>query len=118
MTVPVRWLTDQLAVTGQIDPTDIPSLQAMGFKSVICNRPDHEFDTQQPTANAIQLAAEAAGMKFSFLPVPPDGGTAADAQSMGQLLGTVDAPVLAYCKTGGRCMALIGLAARLGHTIP
>jgi protein tyrosine phosphatase (PTP) superfamily phosphohydrolase (DUF442 family) len=50
--------------------------------------------------------------------VPPDGGTAADAQSMGQLLGNVDAPVLAYCKTGGRCMALIGLAARLGHPIP
>jgi len=37
---------------------------------------------------------------------------------MGDALGAHAAPVLAYCKTGGRCMALIGVAARMGYPIP
>jgi len=117
MTISVHWLTDDLAVTGQIDPADIPTIQSMGFKTLICNRPDHEFDSQQPTAKSIGQAAEAAGIRFAFLPVTPSGGTAADAQAMGDLLTGAVKPVLSYCKTGGRCMALIGLAARMGKVI-
>jgi len=31
MTIPVRWLTEKLAVVGQIAADDIPSIAAMGF---------------------------------------------------------------------------------------
>lgn len=118
MTIPVHWLTQQLAITGQIDASDIAEIQRMGFKTVICNRPDFEYGADQPTADSIQAATTAAGMAFYHLPVTPDGGTAADAKTMGELLGKADTPVLAYCRTGGRCMSLIGVTARMGLPIP
>ena len=38
----VKHITDEFAVSGQISTKDLPVLAAMGFKSVICNRPDGE----------------------------------------------------------------------------
>lgn len=118
MALPIRWLTEKLAVAGQISPSDLSEIASSGFQSVICNRPDFEYGADQPTAESIQSAAEQAGLKFRFLPVTPDGGTAANAQEMGVLLSEMPQPILAYCYSGGRCMALIGLAARMGHLIP
>lgn len=118
MSIPVRWLTERLAICGQIGPQDIGPLAEMGFKSVICNRPDDEFGPGQPKADDVRKAAEAAGLTYAFLPVTPDGGTGMDAKEMGALLADMPTPVLAYCKTGGRCMALIGTAARMGLPIP
>jgi len=125
MALPIRWLTEKLAVAGQISPSDLSEIASSGFQSVICNRPDFEYGADQPTAESIQSAAEQAGLQFRFLPVAPDGGTAApdggtaaNAQEMGVLLSEMPRPILAYCYSGGRCMALIGLAARMGHAIP
>jgi len=55
---------------------------------------------------------------MGFLPVTPDGGTASDAKAMGKLLESLPQPILAYCRTGNRCIALIGVTARMGHAIP
>lgn len=118
MSIPVRWLTEKLAIAGQIEASDLPTLVEMGFKTLICNRPDFEYGPDQPTASTIESAAQASGLAFVYLPVTPDGGSAADAKAMGEALGAHAAPVLAYCKTGGRCMALIGVAARMGYPIP
>jgi uncharacterized protein (TIGR01244 family) len=118
MTIPVRWLTEKLAVVGQIAADDIPSIAAMGFKTVICNRPDDEYGPGQPKADDVKAAAEAAGLAYGFLPVTPDGGTASDAKAMGKLLESLPQPILAYCRTGNRCIALIGVTARMGHAIP
>jgi protein tyrosine phosphatase (PTP) superfamily phosphohydrolase (DUF442 family) len=37
---------------------------------------------------------------------------------MGRLMTELPRPILSYCYSGGRCMALISLAARLGQPIP
>ena len=118
MTHPVRWLTEKIAIAGQIGPEHLQSLVEMGFKSIICNRPDNEYGPGQPSAESIRQQAEAIGVQFAFLPVSGDGGTARDAQEMGKLLAGLPAPILAYCYSGGRCMALIGNAARMGLPIP
>lgn len=118
MTTNVRWLTEKLAVVGQISPADIPSIAEMGFKSVICNRPDDEYGPGQPKSDDVKAAVEAAGLAYGFVPVTPDGGTASDAKAMGKLLETLPQPILAYCRTGNRCIALIGVTARMGHAIP
>ena len=44
----------------------------MGFKSVVNNRPDFEFESDQPTNADIEAAARAAGLEYRHLPV--DGG--------------------------------------------
>lgn len=118
MTPPVRWLTEKLAVIGQISPDDIAAISEMGFKTVICNRPDDEYGPGQPKADDVKAAAEAAGLSYGFVPVTPDGGTASDAKAMGELLEKLPAPILAYCRTGNRCIALIGVTARMGFPIP
>jgi sulfide:quinone oxidoreductase len=118
MSIPVRWLTEKIAICGQIGPEHLGPIAKMGFKSVICNRPDDEFGIGQPKADDVKTAAEAAGLVYAFLPVTPDGGTGMDAKEMGTLLANMPTPILAYCKTGGRCMALIGTAARMGYPIP
>lgn len=118
MSIPIHWITAKLAIAGQIYPQDLPAIAQMGFQSVVCNRPDNEYESGQPPASDIEAAARAAGLTFAVLAVPPHGGDQQDAQDMGKLLGSLPAPILSYCKTGGRCMALIRNAAQLGHAIP
>lgn len=118
MTLPVRWLTEKLAVIGQISPQEVAAIAEMGFKSVICNRPDDEYGPGQPKSDDIKAEAEKLGLAYAFLPVTPVGGTAADAKAMGALLANMPTPILAYCRSGGRCMALIGVTARMGFPIP
>jgi uncharacterized protein (TIGR01244 family) len=118
MTVPVRWLTEQLAICGQIGPEHVSGLAEMGFKSIICNRPDDEYGPGQPKADDVKAQAETLGLTYAFLPVTPDGGTATDAKEMGALLANMPTPILAYCRTGGRCLSLIGVTARMGLHIP
>jgi sulfide:quinone oxidoreductase len=115
---PVRWLTPQLAVSPQIGAQDVPAIAEMGFKTIICNRPDNEYGPGQPTAHEVQSAASAHGLAFADLPVTPDGGTASDATAMAKLLAELPTPILAYCRSGNRCIALISVAARMGHPIP
>ena len=40
----IRKITDELSVAPQIGASDIAAIVAAGFRSVICNRPDGEFD--------------------------------------------------------------------------
>jgi len=115
---PVRWLTPKLAVCPQIGPQDIPAIAEMGFRTVICNRPDHEYGPDQPTADEVKTASAEHGLAFAMLPVTPDGGTASDAIAMAELLAQLPAPILAYCRSGGRCVALISVVARMGHPVP
>ena len=118
MNTPVKWLTENLAVCPQISPEQVPELAAMGFKSIVCNRPDDEYGPGQPKADEIAAKALEQGLAYAFLPVTPDGGTASDAKEMGRLLAELPQPVLAYCRTGNRCVALISLSARMGFAIP
>lgn len=118
MSIPVHWLTSRLAITGQIHPQHLEAIAKMGFKSVICNRPDNEYGPGQPLASEIESAAQAQGLSFAHLPVAPTGGDAVNADDMGKLLASMPQPILTYCATGGRCMALIRNAAGAGHEIP
>ena len=118
MTFPHRWLTEKLAIAGQLSTDQLAYVNAAGFKSVICNRPDFEGGPGQPTAETMEPAAKALGLQFAYLPVSPSGGTPEDAMKMGELMGQLPTPLLAYCASGGRCMGLIGMAAQLGQPIP
>ena len=118
MNFPHRWLTEKLAIAGQLTADQLQEISAAGFKSVICNRPDFEGGPAQPTAESMRQAASTLGLQFAYLPVSPYGGTPEEAMKMGELMGQLPTPMLAYCASGGRCMGLIGLAAQLGQPIP
>lgn len=105
----IRKVSDDFAVSPQIQPGDLPGIAREGYVAVICNRPDGE-EPGQPDADSIRKAAEAAGIAFHHIPV--SGGEfpeAAVAAFRAVRLGT-KGKVLAFCRTGARSITLEALA--------
>jgi sulfide:quinone oxidoreductase len=109
-----HWLTDEIAISGQISPDNVVDIKKMGFKSIICNRPDFESDSAQPTKASIEEEAKKLGVFFEFFPVASTNHTEAEVSQMATHLINVPKPVLVYCRTGGRSSALIGRSIHLG----
>ncbi len=106
MSTPINSLTENFAVAPQLAASDMAAVAAAGFKSVIINRPDFEGGADQPTAAAVMEAARAAGLTVEYQPVVSGGMTAEDVVRFKELLETLPAPVLAYCRSGTRCTVL------------
>ncbi len=110
MTLHFKWLSDTLAAAGQIAPTDLPAIAAHGFRTVINNRPDGEGGPAQPTSVQLQQAAEAAGLKYVYLPVVSGQMTPQQVLDMAHALKTASTPVFAFCRSGARTEHLFQLA--------
>ncbi|MCB2089427.1 MAG: TIGR01244 family sulfur transferase [Sphingomonadaceae bacterium] len=104
----VKQLDDTLSVRGQIAPAEVAEAAAMGFRSIICNRPDGE-QPHQPDAEAIAAAAGAAGMEFCHIPIVPGQITPEKIAAFEAALKDLPGPILAYCRTGTRSAMLWGL---------
>ena len=98
-----RYVTDQLSVSPQIGLDDLARAAALGFKMVINNRPDGE-EPGQPTSAEIEAAAKAAGLQVRYQPVR--NVSMQDAIEFARLAAELPKPVLAYCRTGTRCITL------------
>ena len=101
----MRQLNHSFAVAGQIEPSDVRMIAAMGFKSLICNRPDGEAADQVPF-EGIAATAQAAGLRAEHLPIAPPGPTDGDHAAFAKLFDELPKPVLAYCRTGNRSALL------------
>ena len=98
-------LSDTLAVTGQIRPEELARLAEAGFKSIICNRPDHE-EPGQPDFDTVAAAAREHGMEARHIPVDAEHPVEMQAAAFARALDELPKPVLAYCRTGNRCTKL------------
>jgi len=105
-TLPLRQIADDVCVAPQLTPEAMAEAAAMGFKSVVNNRPDFEHDPDQPTSAAIEAAARAAGLEYRFLPV--DGGyqSREEIAAFAQLLAELPRPLLVFCRSGARSTSL------------
>ncbi|WP_266160041.1 TIGR01244 family sulfur transferase [Dyella silvatica] len=113
----IRQLVDALSVATQLDASDMSTVAALGFRSVINNRPDNE-EAGQPAGASLEQAALAAGLAYREIAVVSGQITPAQAQSFGQTLAHLPAPVLAFCRTGTRSTLLWALdSARSGTDI-
>ena len=106
---PIKRLTPFIAVAAQLEPADMGTLAASGFRCVINNRPDHEGEGQ-PSSEAMRIAAEASGLEYHHLPVISGQIGDADVADFRELLDQVKGPVLAFCRTGTRSTTLWALA--------
>ncbi|WP_097461974.1 bifunctional protein tyrosine phosphatase family protein/NAD(P)/FAD-dependent oxidoreductase [Mangrovitalea sediminis] len=102
-------LTPFLWVSPQISESDIGSLAAAGFRTVVCNRPEGE-SSDQPATAALEQAVKRQGMDFVHLPVRSGDITDQNVKDFRHLLETVSGPVLAFCRTGTRSTSLWALA--------
>lgn len=108
-------LSDQLAVAGQLNSEDMAEVARAGFKSVIINRPDFEEGPQQPLAKDVMQAAQAAGLAVVYQPVVSGQLTLEDAKTFKKHLSNLPRPILAYCRSGGRCSSLFHAAQALSQ---
>ncbi|MDX1780334.1 MAG: TIGR01244 family sulfur transferase [Thalassovita sp.] len=104
-----KQISDEISVAEQIQPEDVAKLAELGFRSIICNRPDGEA-ADQPTFEEIEQAAEAAGLETRFLPIVAGKVLDEDAEDFRRALMELPGPVLAYCRTGTRSTTLWSLA--------
>ena len=99
-------LSDHFFVAGQIMPAQMSQLKAEGFGTIIRNRPDGE-EPQQPSASDVQASAEAAGLKFFFVPFNPSNP---DPNMVNDFAAAVseaaEGKILAYCRSGNRSSRL------------
>lgn len=100
----IQKLHDDLSISAQVQPHDLATIFAMGFKSIICNRPDGEEDFQ-PLFEAIEAQAEDYGMRAVYVPIAVSGPTPEDTAQFARAYRSLAKPVLAYCRTGGRSKA-------------
>lgn len=112
----VVYITPSFAVTGALKAADFRMIAAMGFRSVLNNRPDGEEANQLTGLDEAALAAEH-GLAYRFVPAAKlelfsDGVVA----GMQEALSTLPGPILAHCKVGMR--SAIAWAAASSHTEP
>lgn len=104
----IKRISPFLSVSPQIYPAHLEKIAALGFKTIINNRPDRETD-DQPLAQELSAEAAKHGMVFINQPVIPGQVTKSDAENFANELKRVKGPVLAFCRTGTRCTMLWAL---------
>jgi sulfide:quinone oxidoreductase len=101
----IKKLTDEISVAPQVKPSELAELAAVGFRSIICNRPDGE-GADQPVFTEIERAALAAGLQARFIPVETGKLSDTDAVAFAATFAELPKPVLAYCRSGTRSATL------------
>lgn len=102
--------TDKFSTAPQLGPEDMAEVAALGYKTVINNRPDGEAGPTQPASAAIARAAEAAGMHYVHLPVISGQITEPQARQFAEVLALKPGPILAFCRSGARSQNLYRMA--------
>lgn len=97
----IRQLTPDYAVSPQIDPQDFPAIAALGFTTIINNRPCAEIPPSHQ-ADTMQIAATEAGLEFVVLPVTHATLSLDLAAQQSDACAQASGPVLAYCASGTR----------------
>lgn len=97
----IRTVTPTYAVSPQIDPSDCAAIADAGFVAIVCNRPDAEIPPSHH-AEQVQAAAQAAGLKFDYLPLTHQTLNPDNISKHAALLTDANGPVLAYCASGTR----------------
>jgi sulfide:quinone oxidoreductase len=108
----IKTITPDFAITGQVLPAQLDEVAKMGFKSVICNRPDGE-EGGQPSFSEIAASAKAAGMDARHIPVIPGLAGMNEVQAMAKAMAEMDGPVLAFCRSGARSEAMYNAARQM-----
>lgn len=105
----IRPLEDRLHVSPQIQPEDVPTAAAQGYRAIISNRPDAE-EPGQPMTEDIRAAAEASGLPFVHIPIRGGAMTPDDVARFKAALADLPHPILGYCRSGTRTTYLWALS--------
>ncbi|WP_338549917.1 TIGR01244 family sulfur transferase [Roseovarius phycicola] len=105
----IRQLTDDFAVSPQIDVAHMKEIAGAGFRSLLCNRPDGE-EMGQTDYSAIEDAAAQEGLEIRWIPIVSGMVTQEAMSEFTAALDEMPKPILAYCRSGTRCTMLWSIA--------
>jgi len=105
----LKRINQHVTVSPQISPEDVPAIKAAGFVAIINNRPDGEAPGQ-PSSDAIQQAAQAAGLVYHFIPLGREGVSPDMVERTKNALEGSAGPVFCYCRSGTRSTTLWALS--------
>ena len=114
MSLPLQAIAPDICAAPQLTPDAMAEAAAMGFKSVVNNRPDFEHGPDQPTSAEIQAAAQAAGLQYRHLPVAGGYQSPEEIAAFAKLLEELPRPLLVFCRSGARSTRLFMQAQQLG----
>lgn len=104
-----KTISADISVCPQIDVSDVARIKELGFKSLICNRPDGE-GLDQPEFASIEAEAKAAGLETRFLPIISGQMTPTDVEAFAKAFDELPKPIFAFCRTGTRCATVWALS--------
>lgn len=102
-------VTPEFSAAAQIAPDDLAEIAALGYRSVLCNRPDGE-EPGQPAFAEIERAARALDLVAAHVPVVSGHILPEDVAAFRAAIEALPQPVFAYCRSGTRCQTLWRLA--------
>ena len=102
-------INNELTVSDQITIEDLKEIQAQGYKTIFCNRPDQESEGQL-NFSLIEKEAQNLGIKAIHQPVVGGQISNDDIAQFGCYFEMAQKPVFAYCRTGTRCSTLWALS--------
>lgn len=105
----LRKLSDDVSAAPQILVEDVAALAALGFRSLMCNRPDGE-DEGQADYKTIATAAKKAGLEIRHVPIVGSTLEDSDVDAYRAAMAEMPAPMLAYCRSGTRSTILWSLS--------
>lgn len=109
----LQQVSAEISIAAQIRVEHVQRAADLGFKSIICNRPDEEEGEHQTPHQEIAHACARHGLEFSYFPVSPTNHTEQQARDMQDFLNQSAKPVLIYCRSGRRSKALLALGEEL-----
>ncbi len=105
----VKRINEDVSVSPQIGPEDMPAIKAMGFATIINNRPDGEAP-DQPDSAVMEQAAHDAGLAYHYIPLGRDGVSPEMVEATRAAFEGSAGPVFAYCRSGTRSTTLWALS--------
>ena len=97
----IRIISQNYAVSPQIDIADLTAIKEAGYVAIINNRPDAEVPADIQDA-AMRDAANAAGLGYTANPVTHAGLNMDMVDIQQNAMDAAKGPVLAYCASGTR----------------
>lgn len=105
----VQHYKDNIYITGQVLPENVEALvKDYGLSVIVNNRIDGE-EANQPESDAVKSVCEKNGVEYQYLPMRDrqDISEEAIATRNDILQNHQSGNILFFCRTGGRCEALL-----------
>jgi uncharacterized protein (TIGR01244 family) len=99
-------IDENMFISAQIQPEDIPAIAAAGVRHIVNNRPDGEDPAGQPFSLEIEAAAKEVGIPVVNIPFTAQTLTSAEVAEFAAILEKGGGPILAFCRSGNRSAML------------